>query len=69
MPCAGSADHRMALLDGRVLDLPADCVEFCPDSSGINLLAAGTYKLNEQTQHRTGRLYLYAVQQVSMAPY
>ena len=58
----------MALLDKRVLDLPADCAEFCPDSNGNHLLAAGTYELNEQTQQRTGRLYLYAVQQVSSVP-
>ena len=58
----------MALLDERVLDLPADCAEFCPDNSGNHLLAAGTYELNEETQRRTGRLYLYAVQQVSMVP-
>ena len=58
----------MALLDARVLGLHADCVEFCPNSSGNNLLAAGTYELNEQTQHRAGRLYLYGVQQVSMMP-
>lgn len=68
MPGQCCPDHRMALLDERVLGLHADCAEFCPNSSGNNLLAAGTYELNEQTQHRAGRLYLYGVQQVSMMP-
>lgn len=41
------------------LDLNADVVEWCPLQPHHRILAAGTYQLNEATQQRTGRLYLY----------
>lgn len=43
------------------LELNADVAEWCPLPSRIHrrLLAAGTYQLNETTQKREGRLYIY----------
>jgi hypothetical protein len=43
------------------LELNADVAEWCPLPSSIHrrLLAAGTYQLNETTQKRRGRLYVY----------
>jgi len=43
------------------LELNADVAEWCPlpSSTHCRLLAAGTYQLNETTQTREGRLYLY----------
>lgn len=52
----------MALQQALVLDFNADSTEFCPwHGPAARLLAAGTYQLDEPTQQRLGRLYLYAV--------
>lgn len=44
------------------LDLNADVAEWCPLPRRHRLLAAGTYQLNEASQQREGRLYLYELQ-------
>lgn len=42
------------------LDLNADVAEWCPlPGPQSRLLAAGTYQLNEATQQREGRVYIY----------
>ena len=42
------------------LELNADVAEWCPlPHPHSRLLAAGTYQLNEATQQREGRLYIY----------
>ena len=54
----------MAVLHEELkLDLNADCAEFCPFPSHEDLLAVGTYQLDEQEQQRHGRLYLYSITQ------
>lgn len=45
----------------RILDLNADCVEFCPSAGHEHLLAVGTYQLDEATKTRHGRLLLYSL--------
>ncbi len=47
--------------DTCILDLNADAVEFCARLGLQHLFAAGTYELDEATQTRAGRLYVYAV--------
>eukprot|EP00798_Chlamydomonas_sp_ICE-L_P022758 gene22758-29926_t len=44
------------------LEYNADSVESCPWPGCCHLLAVGTYQLEESTQTRLGRLYLYSVQ-------
>ena len=45
------------------LDLNADVAEWCPlPGPHSRLLAAGTYELDEITQQREGRIYLYKLQ-------
>jgi hypothetical protein len=46
------------------LALNADVAEWCPlpASTHRRLLAAGTYQLNETTQEREGRLYIYKLE-------
>jgi hypothetical protein len=46
-----------------LLDLNADCAEFCPTQGHHEWLAVGTYQLDEATSIRHGRLYLYSLQQ------
>ena len=43
------------------LELNADVAEWCPllSNGHRRLIAAGTYQLNEATQERQGRLYIY----------
>lgn len=54
----------MAVLhEERKLELNADCAEFCPFPGHQDLLAVGTYQLDEQEQLRHGRLYLFRVMQ------
>ena len=54
----------MAVLhEERKLELNADCAEFCPTPGRQDLLAVGTYQLDEQEQQRHGRLYLFRVMQ------
>ncbi|GMH36408.1 hypothetical protein BSKO_04276 [Bryopsis sp. KO-2023] len=48
------------LLDSRVLELNSDCCEFCPVEGSQDLLAAGTYQLDEATQTRKGKLFLFS---------
>lgn len=48
------------LSSSRVLDLNADCCEFCPVENLQGTLAVGTYQLEESTQSRAGRLYAYS---------
>lgn len=43
------------------LDLNADVTEWCPVLHYHNILAAGTYELNEETKTREGLLYLYTL--------
>lgn len=50
------------------LDLNADCAEFCPAPHNQHILAAGTYQLDEATNTRHGRMYLYDVSEVSVQP-
>ncbi len=53
----------MAVLHQELLlDLNADCVEFCPSPDQPDLLAVGTYQLDEATNTRVGQLYLYGLQ-------
>lgn len=52
---------RMACHQELLLDLNSDCAEFCPLEGYHNLLAVGTYQLNEDTQQRQGRLHLYSL--------
>ena len=50
----------MAVLhEERKLELNADCAEFCPFPGHQDLLAVGTYQLDEQKQQRHGRLHLF----------
>jgi hypothetical protein len=49
------------LHDSRVLDLNADSAECCPVPGLRHWLAVGTYQLQESTQQRLGRLYLFAL--------
>ena len=44
------------------LGLNADVAEWCPSPPHTRVLAAGTYQLNEDTQRREGRLYLYRLE-------
>lgn len=44
-----------------LLDLNSDCAEFCTDEHHYNLLAVGTYQLDEASTKRNGRLYLYSL--------
>lgn len=41
--------------------LPADVAEWCPHPEALQVLAVGSYKLNEATQTRQGRLHMYSV--------
>jgi hypothetical protein len=43
------------------LELNADSTEFCPWPESLDLLAVGTYQLDEATQSRLGRLHLYTL--------
>lgn len=43
------------------LELNADSTEFCPLPGHLDLLAVGTYQLDEGSQRRDGRLHLYNV--------
>lgn len=45
-----------------MLDLNADCAEFCHTQGFRHLLAVGTYQLDEGVQKRHGRLYLYQIE-------
>eukprot|EP00959_Pyramimonas_sp_CCMP1952_P059042 1233005-Pyramimonas_sp.AAC.1 len=46
------------------LDLDADIVEFCNQGSFPEVLAVGTYTLQETTKERIGRLYLFELNNV-----
>ncbi|KAF6262815.1 WD40-repeat-containing domain protein [Scenedesmus sp. NREL 46B-D3] len=46
-----------------LLDLNADCSEFCSSPGHQDWLAVGTYQLHEASSTRHGRLYLYSLQQ------
>lgn len=46
----------------KTLDLNADSTEFCPADGLHDVLAVGTYQLQEDIQERIGKLYLYSVQ-------
>lgn len=50
------------LCSSRVLDLNADCCEFCPVENLEEILAVGTYQLEESSQNRIGKLYVYSDQ-------
>jgi hypothetical protein len=45
-----------------LLELNADCAEFCTVPEHHQWLAVGTYQLNETSSTRLGRLYLYSLQ-------
>lgn len=45
------------------LDVNADSTECCPVAPLRHLLAVGTYQLDEASQRRHGRLFLYSLQQ------
>lgn len=50
------------LLQELILDLNTDVAEFCPGPpSHQQLLAIGTYQLDEASQQRHGRLHLYSL--------
>ncbi len=49
------------LYQESVLTVNADSTEFCPLQDLHNLLAVGTYQLDEKTQIRHGLLHLYAM--------
>jgi hypothetical protein len=46
-----------------LLDLNADCAEFCTTQRHHHWLSVGTYQLDEASSTRHGRLYLYSLQQ------
>jgi hypothetical protein len=46
-----------------LLELNADCAEFCPFPGHHHWLSVGTYQLDEASSTRHGRLYLYGLQQ------
>jgi diphthamide biosynthesis protein 7 len=56
-----SNESKAATHQEITLELNADVAEWCPLASSTHrrLLAAGTYQLNEATQKREGRLYIY----------
>ena len=43
----------------RTLPLNADCAEFCINQQHRDVLAAGSYQLDEGTQQRAGSIHLY----------
>jgi hypothetical protein len=43
----------------RILDYNADVAEFCPHPSVENVLAVGTYELDETSRNRHGKLYVF----------
>lgn len=45
----------------RILSFNADATEFCPTPGCEDVLAVGTYQLDEGTQTREGRLYMFRV--------
>lgn len=45
----------------RILAFNADVTEFCPTAGCDDVLAVGTYQLDEATQTREGRLYIFRV--------
>lgn len=49
------------LYQESVLTVNADSTEFCPLQGLHNMLAVGTYQLDEKTQDRHGLLHLYAM--------
>ena len=49
------------LYQESILTVNADSTEFCPLQDLHNLLAVGTYQLDEKTQIRHGLLHLYAM--------
>lgn len=49
-----------------VLDINADVAEFCTDPTHYDLLAVGTYELEEATRERHGRLHLYSLASSSL---
>ena len=49
------------------LPLPPCVVEWCPHPAALDLLAVGTYLLDEQSQQRHGQLHLYRVQEPAAA--
>lgn len=55
--------HKMATIH-CVLDtvLYADSVEWCKDSRFNDILALGTYQLDEQTGHRIGGVRIYRLE-------
>jgi diphthine methyl ester acylhydrolase len=56
----GKDHEREARLHQEImLDLHADVVAWCPSPGSEDVLAVGTYQLNEETRLRDGRLYLY----------
>lgn len=44
-----------------ILDINTDCAEFCPDPAQPDLLAVGTYQLDEATSTRAGVLHIYSL--------
>jgi hypothetical protein len=44
-----------------ILDLNTDVAEFCTSPNHYNLLAVGTYELDEATRERHGRLHVYSL--------
>lgn len=50
-----------------LLELNADSTEYCPNKEYHNILAVGTYQLDEATQQRLGRLFLYQTEGVQQA--
>lgn len=48
-----------ALVDVVDVEQPADVVEFCPIPTCENILACGTYLLNERERSKTGKILLY----------
>eukprot|EP00884_Botryococcus_braunii_P004153 jgi/Botrbrau1/13739/Bobra.0356s0015.1 len=43
----------------RILDYNADVAEFCPHTSVENVLAVGTYELDQTSRTRHGKLYVF----------
>lgn len=58
-------EYKIETYQELTLDLNADVAEWCPTPNYTDILAAGTYQLNEQTQTREGILYLYSLRRNS----
>jgi hypothetical protein len=60
---------QLRLHQELILDINTDVAEFCTCQNYYNLLAVGTYELNEATRERHGRLHMYSLVNSSTGSY